>query len=373
MERETYNALVDNIYDAALNPDLWRSAVSSIRTAFNSEAAGFFIETKNNQLVENHILGIDPDVMGIYGAHYAEKNPWFTVPGLMKPGRVLTDYSLEELYKDRKAFSSTDFYQGWCKTLDFRHLMGGNLIDMNGNMLNFSFFRSHHSGHYSDREILEYSSLCRHLVRAADVNFRLDNSNLQTALTETILDTLKIAVVALGVSGRMEYMNDYARNLIYSKNGLFDHRSRLKAVSDSCNRALLHCIDSAYAQEKSSTIKINRERKSPLTITILPSSGNKGFLGVTSRYVTLLITDPDDREIGNAEYLEHRWSLTPLEAEFGCNLLKGLSVNQVAEVMGLTKETARWYSKQVMSKLDVNSQSGLIIKLMQDISFLGKP
>ena len=373
MERETYNSLVETIYDAALNPDLWNSAVSGIRTAFNSEAAGFFIETKDNQLIEDHIVGIDADVMDVYGAHYAEKNPWFTVPGLMKPGRVLTDYSLEAIYKDRKAFSSTDFYQGWCKKLDFRHLMGGNLRDMDGTMLNFTFFRSYHSGHYRDTEILEYSSLCRHLMRAVEVNTRLDNSDLKAASTETILDTLKIAVVGLGVSGRMEYMNSSARNLIYSKNGLFDHRSRLKAVSESCNRALLHGIDSAYVHEISSSITINRVQNSPLTITILPTNGKRGFLGMTSRYVTLLITDPDDRDIGNTQYLESKWHLAPMEAKFACNLLKGSSVNQTAELLEMTKETARWYSKQVMRKLDVNSQSALIIKLMRDISFIDQP
>ncbi len=161
---------------------------------------------------------------------------------------------------------------------------------------------------------------------------RLDNSYLQAASTETTLDTLKIAVVGLGVSGRMEYMNDYARNLIHSKNGLFDHRSRLKAASENCNKALLNGIDNAYAHEKSSTITINRGRNSPLTITILPTNGKRGFLGMTSLYVTLLITDPDDREIGSAEYLERRWHLAPMEAKFACNLLKGSSVNQTADV-----------------------------------------
>ena len=83
--------------------------------------------------------------------------------------------------------------------------------------------------------------------------------------------------------------------------------------------------------------------------------------------VLLLISDPHDREMSDSEYLERRWNLTPVEAKFANLLLQGLSINDIAETMNLTKNTARWYSKQLMRKLEVNRQPELIVKLMRDL------
>lgn len=175
MYDERYNMLVESIYDAALDSELWGAAVANLRDEFNSIAAGFFIQTADQKLDWYFFEGTDPEQMEIYGDHFAKNNPWFIIPGLMKPGRVLTDLSLEKLHNDKNAFLKTEMFQDWCSKQDYRHAMGGSLEDRQGNLLNFTFFRSKNSGHYTDDEISRYRSLYRHLLKAIEINSHLED------------------------------------------------------------------------------------------------------------------------------------------------------------------------------------------------------
>ena len=102
MDNERYDKLVDGIYDAALNSECWGVAVSELKDAFNSIAAGFFVQTVDQRLDGSFFQGLDSDEMDIYGTHFASNNPWFIIPGLMKPGRILTDRSLEKIHNDSR-------------------------------------------------------------------------------------------------------------------------------------------------------------------------------------------------------------------------------------------------------------------------------
>ena len=373
MDRDTYNSVVEAIYDAAIDTQQWTPAIDALRSSLNSIAAGFFIETSDHKLIDHYMIGLDPREMGVYGEHYAKNNPWFTVPGLMKPGHVLTDLSLEKLHNDKDAYFQTEMCQEWSLRQDFRHLMGGNLTDLQGNKINFSFFRSTYDGYYSDREVKTYHSLCRHLTKAVELNFRMENLQMTTDTNEAALNALSLGVVVLGKTGKIEYVNTYGKKILQAGNALFEHRANIKAYEEQSGKALRSAIDAGYKTLKSSTISIKRLEQSALSVSVVPSREQRSFFGFNQYRLILFITDPDDHDNGDADYLTKKWSLSPTEAIFTCHLLRGLSVNQTADVMKLTRETARWYSKQIMRKLDDNSQNSLIIKLMNDLSSVIKP
>ncbi len=373
MERETYNAIVESIYDASIDADRWRDAVIDIGHAFDSPVTGLFIQTKNQEYGGGIFEGLESGILERYEQEYAPINPWFSVPDLMRPGHIISDRTLDLINKNNKHFINDEYYQSFFKPLDFRHSMGVNLIDSQSNHLNFTFIRPANDGHYRNSEIKSFQSLSRHLMKAVELNAYMDGIKERQSINDALLDKLSLGVLVMGSSGRIEHINSYARRLIDRSDGIFTHQSRLKANDAYSNNLLLRAIKSGFKHRQSSTISVVRSGQSALSVTIVPTTYKRSFLGFEQTAMTIFVTDPDDRNISNTEYLERRWNLTPVEAEFACNLLKGLSVNHTAEVMELTKETARWYSKQVMRKLDVNSQSEFIIKLMRDISFLDKP
>ncbi len=373
MDSESYDALVESIYDAALNPERWDTVVSGLKDAFDSIGAGFFVQTADQRGDGHYIHGLDSHEMDVYGEHFASVNPWFTIPGLMKPGRVLTDLSLEKIHNDKGAFLKTEMYQDWCKKQDIRHLMGGSLQDIHGSLLNFSFFRSQQSGYFTDAEIKCYQRLCRHLIKAVEINARTMGLVPGAGSQEGALDCLRLGVVTLDGFGRIVFVNKYADALLKSNKGLCEKELRLKTVDHSSQKLLDQALDQALNARKSAALTLSRSAASELSLCVIPVSDKRDFLGMPSRSVTIFISDPDDREVANVDCLAKRWQLSPLEAQFALQLLKGLNVKEIAVALELTRSTAQWYCKQIMQKLGVRRQSELILNLTKDLSFFLDP
>lgn len=368
MSTATYDKIVESIYDSALNPQNWKETVALLSDAFSSTAAGLFVETAKHELQGFFFVGLDAEQVHIYGAHYAHSNPWFTVPGLMRPGRILTDRSLEILHNDRKAFLKTEMCQDWCRKLDFRHAMGGNLLDSNGNLLNFTFFRPQIAGYYTKTEIQRYTPLCRHLMKAVEMNVRLENVQLGLAASEHAVNQLRIGIILLDAHGRVAHTNDYARTLLKRDPTLTIQSSRLTAAPLK-NRGLINkALEEAYKFKTTGTFTLSRLAGSPLAVSVVPSSEQRSFMGLPLLQVAVFVLDPDDRKIGDAEYLARRWNLTPLEARFCLHLMHNQTIAQIAEALNLTRNTARWYAKQILQKLGVKRQPDLILQLMNDLS-----
>ncbi len=369
MDGEHYDELVEAIYDAALEPARWDVTVSGLKDAFNSIAAGFFVQTADQGLDVCFVQGPDNDEMEVHGKHFASNNPWFTILGLMRSERTLTDPPLEKIHNDRRAFIRAEFSQDWCRKQNFRYSMGGSLLDRHGNLLNLTFFRSQQAGHYTGAEIKRYQALCRHLMKAVEINARMAALAPEMGGQNSPFDCLRFGVITLDGCGRIVFKNKYAAALLNSKQGMHEKESRLK-TTDHNFQGILDCvIDQAFRGQKSAILTLPRPAVAGLSLCVIPSSDKRNFLGIPNRSVTIFICDPDDKEITSADYIARRWQLSPLEAQFALHLLKGYNIKEIATVLELTHNTAQWYCKQIMQKLDVKRQPELILKLMNDFVF----
>lgn len=366
MDDARYNELIELIYDAALDPVHWDAVIHRLREDFQSIAAGFFVQTADQRLDGSYGIGLDKSEMEKYGQHFAQNNPWFTTPGLMKPGRVLTDRSLEILHQNRLAFLNTEMYQDWCRAQDFRHAMGGSLIDRDGNLLNFTFFRAAIHGHYSDVEITRYQSLCRHLMKAVEINCRIAEKTPNLVNESRCLDLLRLGVVFLNKQGRIVDANKYAMTVLANKLGLCEKDARVKAMDDDSQARLDRFVDQACKEQKSALMMLPKQNGSALSLCIVPQPERRRLLPPAAVVATLFISDQDDIPITQIAYLTERWKFTPAEAQFATLMMHGNSVSDIAKELQLTENTARWYSKQIMQKLGVKRQAEAILKLMND-------
>lgn len=226
MDMETYDELVESIYDAPFKESGWQEVVSKILKAFNSTAAGFFVQTRDNGLGNYCFDGIDDSQMKLYEDHYASVNPWFSTPNLMRPGEVHTDYSLERLSNDRNAFVDSEFYQDWCKPQEMRHAMGGSLLDFDGNLLNITFHRPSLAGYYTKREIFIYKQLSRHLLKAVQLGEKLDQITTRNTVLDDVLDQLRLGILFLDKRGHIFNINSYAQRLIQQNDELFEKSAK---------------------------------------------------------------------------------------------------------------------------------------------------
>ena len=251
METLQYERLIEAIYDAALDPQSWPDVIVELKTAFRSTAAGFFVQTADHRLRDHYIDGIDASEMARYGTDFAANNPWFTIPGLMRPGRILTDLSLDTIHQNRNAFVNTEMYREWCLPLDFRHLMGGNLIDRDGNLINFSFFRPEAYGHYSEQEKNKYRLVSRHLMKAIEINSKIAGVDLRSASNEVAMEKLGVGLLLLDSKHRIGYMNVYAEKMLAKQARILEQNASIKFTKVNDFGALNAAIDTALSHRKS--------------------------------------------------------------------------------------------------------------------------
>lgn len=352
MERKVYDQLVEKIYDSVLDAAHWDGALDSIRLAYNSTAAGFFTQSAQNYLLNYYIRGIDPNEVDVYTRHFSKINPWFTEPGLMQPGRVLTDQTLDGIHKTNKYFVGTEFYQEWFCSQEFRHGMGGNLLDHEGNRLNFTFFRPRHNGYYSPDEIKSYQMLSQHLIKAVSINTKLESLLRSKNAHEEILDRLSLGIMMVDQHRRITYQNPYAQRIFNTEH----------FTSEPIEAA----IRQGFKYRKSTLVSLSRQRKKSLSVCVIPGHEQRSIFDLLQPVVYLVITDPEDMEVSNGEIIARRWHLTDLEARIALQLLHGKSLKEIAETLELTLNTVQWYNKQIMHKVGVRRQAELCLLLTKD-------
>lgn len=348
MDRDDLSQLVEEIYNAALLPDEWNSVVDKLRLKFNSISAGFFSQSADNRLTSSFMRGVDQTEIDIYSKHFSSINPWFTTPGVMNPGVISTDRTLDIIYNDPNFFRKTVLYQEWGKRQDFRHSMGGALLDIEGNQLNFTFYRSAKGGHYTESELRDYRLLSRHLMKALDISNKLITLNTTNNNREKILNKLNIGIVILDRNNRIVYTNPFS-----------------EGINFYCN-SVLTAIEKAKSLNETILTDIPRPNRRALSVCVRPPNKNSHFLDITSDWIHLIITDPECRDINCAELLSKRWGFTKLESNIAQELLRGRSLREIAEELHLALSTVQWYSKQLMQKVGVKRQSELCLILLKE-------
>ena len=336
MESAKYDALVEAIYDAAINPERWEVAVSALKETFDSIAAGFFVQAADQNLSGAPFQGRDHNELG---------NFCNSTTSVIKTAP-----------------------QNNRRKQDFHYDLRDSLMAMHDHILSVICIRSQEMGRYCDTEIKCYQSLCRHLMKAVQINAITACTAPIPYNQEQTFGSLRIAVITLDVMGNISFRNKYAVALLEKKNGLCEAKSRLMTVDQNNQMLLDRAIDRASSEHKSISLALTRTAATELSLCVTPPCDKRNIFGVPNRSVTVLIFDPDDRAIANIDGIASRWHLSPLEARFAQQLIQGNTIKEIAAALSLTHSTAQWYCKQVMQKLGCKRQTELILKLTSDIS-----
>jgi len=338
MESEKYNALVEAIYDAAINPERWDVTVPGLKEAFDAIAAGFFVQTADQNMSGASFQGLDHNELGNFPNSNSTTSVIKTTP------------------------------QNSRRKQDIHYDLRDSLLNMHDTILSIISLRSQETGRTCDTEIKCYQSLCRHLMKAVQINALTACTAPVPYNQEQTFSSLRIAVITLDVMGNISFMNKYAVALLEDKNGLCEAESRLMTVDQNNQKLLDSAIDRASREHKSITLALTRTTAKELSLCVTPPCDKRNIFGEANRSVTIFISDPDDRAISNIDGIASRWQLSPLEARFALQLIQGNTIKEIAATLSLTHSTAQWYCKQIMQKLGCKRQTELVLKLTNDVA-----
>ena len=186
---------------------------------------------------------------------------------------------------------------------------------------------------------------------------------LGASLTE-MLDTTGAGIIHLDRHGRIVEMNDGARDLLLTGDGLFDERGFLFARAPQDNAKLQGVLNRALpplgTQGVGGSTVVRRASALPLAVHVNPVDRQETDYGIWPVAALVLVVDPASRHRINPATAGAVLGLTKMESQVAVLLAEGRSVAQIAAAFGRKESTIRTHVKQMFSKLGLSRQVDLV-------------
>jgi DNA-binding CsgD family transcriptional regulator len=100
--------------------------------------------------------------------------------------------------------------------------------------------------------------------------------------------------------------------------------------------------------------------RSPLAVLVVPLYAEVAWVVPRQPAAVLFVTDPDRDSRASSEALRRRFGLTPAEAAFLAEIVKGDGIQAAADRLGVSLATARTHLRHVFDKTGTQRQAELV-------------
>lgn len=381
MKREDQlHQLIDLIYEAAIEPAVWREVVEAMSHLYDGAAVLLGIGLSQDGRIDRHYSsGIVPEFRAKYTEHLVKGLPW-------KAGytRSYTDRfgSLGEVFADLDLRGS-DFYESWLAPQGLAPEWPiGHTIRIEGDVVvgGLGVFRrlEPKSGPFRRSDLALGDRLVRHLARAFVVHTTLGGVRRERLALAEIMDRLPTGVILLDEARQPVVTNQSADRILGLEDG-FQMGPGGPSAANARENAILQKLladvleDSKREASKAGFLAVSRpsgKRSFPLMVTKLLAAppGSR----VRDAALAIFVSDPDSGQVSATQLLEAIYSLTNAEAELVRLLSQGMSLEQAAEARGIAINTARSHLKRVFSKTDTRRQGELVRLVLSGVGSMAE-
>jgi DNA-binding CsgD family transcriptional regulator len=365
-ESEELSELIADIYDTAIDPDLWNLVL---------EKAAHFLDAKSSVLAAHdtargsgnfsYLWGDDPSYTAHYLEHLAKANPiMVSVHLYCEPGRAfslsqITSYSE---YCQSRLFREWAEPQGWG---DFTHVV----IDKAGSR--FSHFGVAHAVGKSpvdDEPRRKMNLLAPHVTRAVSISRSMELKKLQVETLSAAVNSVAAAVFLIAEDGTIIYANasgasllDQAQVLRRTKEG------KIAAASDEDVPELASAVatlsDETRSEAREMPVIILRGLSSPRFVAHFVSlaEGKRGHAGrLLGASAAIFVHEAELKRPTLVQSVSKRFGLTAAETKVLFTILEAPGISGAAALLGLAEETVRTHLKRVFRKTGTRGQADLV-------------
>ena len=367
---ELPDRLLDAVYDAATDQELWRSVLTQIADLTGSQGGILFGQSYGTSTVYfDHNGRLSEECNAVYKERHVQ-NPWNTAM-LSKPvGEVvLSDavISLDEL-------RHTLFFDEVLRPQDVAHNTMIALATRADFCVAFNICRSVRQGPIREHGQALLGQLVPHMRRSIGLGFRIDGYRAMQHGEYRVLDRLSSGVVLLDRRARILYANAAARALDASQGPLQLRNTTVTTRSPSHDQRLGTLIRAAIGGSPTGSMSVPRLPDGQLlTIVVLSVRGQDvdrfAHLRMPDAAVLLFIVDPANRSGVPPELIRDAFDLTPAEARVALATSSGLGIPDVALQFNLSPNTIKTHLRRVFAKTGTAGQ-GELTRLITSIGVI---
>lgn len=367
-----FSSLLGDLYEGPLEESPWQSFLARVRECLRADLVTLLLRPPS--LEEQVVMLADGGSLSAirsYNEGQFVLDPFVDLPD----GEVV---GLHE-HLSTETLLASEFYrvvmapQGWYDFLGIDIRREGELD------VRFRAGRYTGAPAFGEDEKSLLRALLPHLERSLRLQARMSRSEGERAVYAGAVEQLQVATVILDEQGAMLSCNAAARALLA--------RGDYIALKDQ--RPVL-ATRAAQAEFDELLESVRRERaagnapQSVHAMRLVQESGDE-FLGLVVRAVApggtasgrgtpsiaLFISDPAHGAEPRRQVISRLFNLTRAEASLALHLAAGLSLDEAAEALGVSRNTARAHLRAVFAKTGVSRQAGLVRLILSSVAPLG--
>ncbi|MCY1259441.1 hypothetical protein D9M68_204120 [compost metagenome] len=372
-----YDRIIDDMYEAALNPRRLGHALRLVRNLFQANYVTLILRAGDEpdlspMIVSGDVEGKgDPDGEVLYLSYHDDPMPFHN----LQTDKVFT---MEDLMSEAELVGSS-YYLMYCLPYNVFHTLGANISTPDGGTLRFRISRPRSMPGFSDTDRAMCELFLPHLRRAMHMYSLLDRSESLGSLYSQAIGRLSVATMVLDENGSVLELNPLAREILASNDGLKLVGGRLEATYPSDNRELQRALRATCSRIEgeeagAEAMSIARPSGQVSLGVVVESIPSQELVEGKGRPTTLVyIRDAVTRSLANSAVTKQLFNLTPAETSLALELANGLSLEEAAEELNIRRNTARAHLRSIFSKTGVRRQTELVRLMLNSVVALGRP
>lgn len=356
--------LTEGIYDAALNPDHWEQCLKAFAPILGARSAEItFHDVSEPRLTFVRSFQRERAYYDTYAERFITLNPY--LEALAGYDEIL--YCSEDLVPESRLVRSR-FYREWLEPQGLHHQLGVVLLRDGTRLAALDFERPKSAGRFSERDRAYLGLFSSHLRRALLINQKFWDLIVRSESVSTVLDSLDIGVILLNEHKRPVYVSKRAEELTRLGVGLIVRESGLSAPWEQQTDELTRLVEEAVLTGRGQGIGAGGSMylgvfdDRPQQVLVSPMRMVRDDLSEpgTTVCAAVFVASPYNPRSISLEALKSVYKLTDSEAVVVGKLSNGLTLNEVAAELQISRNTVRGHLKSVFQKTGTRRQADLI-------------
>lgn len=355
-----HSDLIESIYDAGLNPELWAGVVVMLNEFLGSQACGLISKDKVSKTGSTHYYcGVDPHYIQLYADEYAQHDPLARLPRYGEVRNIPDLVNFDEYRRGR-------FYQEWLRPQGCADVANVVLEQSNSPCPILMTV-------IPGREMLDAKMRARmqvivpHASRALMINRAVEQKRQRSVALADVVDRLDAGVILLDATCNIVHSNPAADAILAADDVLRSVGGRLVARSSGANAALRDIFrdegEVAVAAAAGRNIQLSSHDGSHYIAQIiaLPSLIRGGGPGHACGAVGALFVwkaTIDARSC--AGLIDRTFELTPAELRVLLSIVDVGGVPETADALGIAETTVKTHLHRVFAKTGTSRQADLV-------------
>ncbi|MCY1266728.1 hypothetical protein D9M68_161840 [compost metagenome] len=367
-----YDRLLGAIHDGALDNQALTAALEAMRQQFRANFVTLILRIPGMEDVGLMLVAGNLDAHGqlTYFHYHRSVTPFTNQP-------VDTVFTERDMMSEKEWLSSSYFLEH-CQCNDVGHVMGADISTPDCGVLRFRITRSQAMPAFSEEDRTLCTMLLPHLRRSLHMHNLLGRSESLGSLYAQAINRLSVATIVLDEKGAVLQLNDVARDLLKSADGLKLVGGRLEATYPSDNRELHKLFEEALGAHKRGAacdrdaLSIARPSgEVSLGVVVEPIPASEWADGKSRPTLVVYVRDAVGKSQVNNAVAKQLFNFTPAETALALELANGLSLEEAAENLGIMRNTARAHLRAIFSKTGVRRQAELVRVMLNSVVTLG--